>query len=428
MTEKNNFNKFRNLLIALLIITILLTVGFLYSIIEEFKILGSSPVNWTKTGQVGDFFGGVIGTLVASMGFILIYMSFQSQNETQKDQRKEFLKSEIENRFLELIKLHKENLASIIYENKNDNKHGLLKDRKAVQFVVEQIEACFREIDIFFKDSESEIQDIYHSGYLSKLRKIKSVRANIDLRQLAHIDIAYSIVFYGTSTKDLPALESLLNNHYKNEFISPLLKYIRLKSVDKEPKMHWENIQGKFSIEEIIKAFDHFNEKGRAISNAEISIGRYAALNSLLKLGSFNKFYGGHQYKLGHYFRHLFQVVKYINTQTSLSYREKYDYIKIMRAQLSTIEQYLIFYNSLSFMGRAWEINHIQISNNDINFNKQLFTKYNFIKNVANLEPISPINIKAYYPDINYEFEEKLKERKAINSRYIKTENIEILR
>ncbi len=30
------------------------------------------------------------------------------------------------------------------------------------------------------------------------------------------------------------------------------------------------------------------------------------------KKTSFNKFFGGHQYHLGHYFRHLFQTVNYI--------------------------------------------------------------------------------------------------------------------
>ena len=67
------------------------------------------------------------------------------------------------------------------------------------------------------------------------------------------------------------------------------------------------------------------------------------------------KLFEGHQSRLGHYFRHLYQTVKFVDEQASilLSYKEKYSYIKVLRAQLSTQEQAFLFYNSLSDMGKA---------------------------------------------------------------------------
>src|SRR5690606_14384085 len=107
----------------------------------------------------------------------------------------------------------------------------------------------------------------------------------------------------------------------------------------------------------------------------------------LENIDKLNKYYGGHQYKLGHYFRHLFQTVKYIDEKTILNYDEKYDYMKTLRAQLSTIEQYIVFFNSLSFMGRAWEFDNIVDDTSNKHRDKWLITKYNFLKNIPDLYP-----------------------------------------
>ena len=35
------------------------------------------------------------------------------------------------------------------------------------------------------------------------------------------------------------------------------------------------------------------------------------------------KFYGGHQHRLGHYFRHLFQTYKFLSVQTNIDENDK---------------------------------------------------------------------------------------------------------
>jgi hypothetical protein len=106
----------------------------------------------------------------------------------------------------------------------------------------------------------------------------------------------------------------------------------------------------------------------------------------------------GHQSRLGHYFRHFFQTVKFIDEQPpeTLSFSDKYFYIKTLRAQMTTHEQAIFFYNSLTVMGLPWELD---ITDD----NKKLITKYNLIKNLpkgftGQLEP------NLYYPYLQFEY------------------------
>lgn len=107
--------------------------------------------------------------------------------------------------------------------------------------------------------------------------------------------------------------------------------------------------------------------------------------------------YTGHQDRLGNYYRHLYQSVTFIDKAQFLSEKEKYAYVKLLRAQLSTLEQVLFLFNSLSAVGMAWR----QISSNS---SDSLVIHYKLIKN---LSPGITFNIdpKTYYA-MQYEFEE----------------------
>lgn len=125
--------------------------------------------------------------------------------------------------------------------------------------------------------------------------------------------------------------------------------------------------------------------------------------------------YDGYQSILAHYYRHLYQVVTYINEQDILNYNEKYHYIKTLRAQLNVFELILLFYNTLSPYGKTWELNlcdknilgnvdeYITKMGNSIN--NQLITKYQFFRNATMplLSGEMKIRISDFYPMINYE-------------------------
>lgn len=125
------------------------------------------------------------------------------------------------------------------------------------------------------------------------------------------------------------------------------------------------------------------------------------------------KLFEGHQSRLGHYFRHLYQVVKFVDEQPTklLTYKEKYSYVKILRAQLSTQEQAFLFYNSLSDLGKAWE------KGDNLDENRKLITKYNLIKNIPT-GYTSGFEVGKYYPDIRYEGYELTDKRKELEKTY----------
>lgn len=102
--------------------------------------------------------------------------------------------------------------------------------------------------------------------------------------------------------------------------------------------------------------------------------------------------FGGHQLRLGHYYRHMFQSVKFVDSNRDLNLREKQGYVKMLRAQLSTTEQAIFFYNSISRLGRKWRSNGY-------------VERYELIKNLPPhfVEPLDP---KEYYANIKFEYEE----------------------
>ena len=75
----------------------------------------------------------------------------------------------------------------------------------------------------------------------------------------------------------------------------------------------------------------------------------------------------------------------------------------MLRAQLSTYEQALLFMNSISSIGMKWEYLP-EPTDNQKNCSK-LITKYNLIKNLSG-NHIFGIHYKNYYPDGSYETDE----------------------
>lgn len=60
----------------------------------------------------------------------------------------------------------------------------------------------------------------------------------------------------------------------------------------------------------------------------------------------------GHQSRLGHYYRHLYQMIRFVHEQKIDV--NKYEYVRTIRAQLSTHEQALLLVNSLTPIGQDW--------------------------------------------------------------------------
>lgn len=65
---------------------------------------------------------------------------------------------------------------------------------------------------------------------------------------------------------------------------------------------------------------------------------------------AFSVFYKNDQSFVGHYFRHIYQIVRFIN-EFDMPESDKARYIRFLRAQFSSYELVLLFYNSMSDKG-----------------------------------------------------------------------------
>jgi len=110
----------------------------------------------------------------------------------------------------------------------------------------------------------------------------------------------------------------------------------------------------------------------------------------------------GHSEKLSQYFRHLFLTVKFVANQDEdfISYEEKREYLRMLRAQLTNYEQVLMFYNWLSNFGKEWE-----------NDNNNFFTDYRMIHNVFRAFLIQNSYVQTKYEDLKTTDYRKIKNK-----------------
>ncbi|GHT39587.1 hypothetical protein AGMMS49965_06040 [Bacteroidia bacterium] len=115
----------------------------------------------------------------------------------------------------------------------------------------------------------------------------------------------------------------------------------------------------EYFVEEINKEYDEWKKMNKKSEKKDIFLSVYSS--QWKKAG----------YSFGHYFRHLFLIVKFVVSKDFLTYEERRNYLRILRASLSTYEQVFLYYNWLSGYGRKWEDD-----------NNHYFTDYRMIHNV----------------------------------------------
>ena len=101
----------------------------------------------------------------------------------------------------------------------------------------------------------------------------------------------------------------------------------------------------------------------------------------------------GHQSRLGHYYRHLYQAVRYVDQQTIGI--DKYQYVKTIRAQLSNHEQALLLLNSLTPIGHNW-------------WSQGFMEKYRMVQNIPRdfFDPTTELDVSSLFQRGYFEWEE----------------------
>ncbi|MFT6502847.1 MAG: hypothetical protein ACJASQ_002978 [Crocinitomicaceae bacterium] len=257
-------------------------------------------------------------------------------------------RSQFENKFFMQIQMHRDNISQIEKEHikggKNYTPHYFFK----------QILDEFWAMDSVIEGTlEGKPMDEVLLAYKIEEELLIAKDLNIHLKELTRYNISYLIVFFGLD-RDEKTLRSILRATYQEEFIDLIIKVVK-----------------------------------RMQKNAKIQ--------NLLELS-------GYQGVLGHYFRHLFQTVTFAHNSKILLKEEKKDYIKTLRAQLSTFEQGVLLINSISTIGRKWELTCEKEED-------KLITTYGMIKNIP-AEFVEGVDAKKLYPNVIYEGENSTKNDK----------------
>ena len=277
------------------------------------EVLSSTKDAFSTSGSLGDTINGIFAPLIGGFAVITTFLAFIVQYDANQQIRKDTKIERFENKFYEMLRLHKENVNEI--EIKDDN-----KGRKAFIYLFKELRSIYGTYKMhsdrtFYKLSNKNLLPlIYSESY----------------RQEVLLKIAYQHMFYGV---DVDREESNypfagVGKEYEND-LSKELPHIKSKG-------------GK----------DRFYVK---IPQENVS---YVYTNNEKQYHRYYKSepqpYGGHAGYLGHYYRHIFQMVKFVAQNDFLSFEEKYDYIKMLRGQLSNHEQALIFYNAVWLDKDTW--------------------------------------------------------------------------
>lgn len=157
----------------------------------------------------------------------------------------------------------------------------------------------------------------------------------------------------------------------------------------------------------------NYNDKREIFGNAATLIhgiyvhpGGYKGLSGINKLITIyqTEVYSKHRAVFGHYFRNLFHIVKFVAETKELDLLEKeedtnvrYNYIKILRAQLSSYEILLLAYNGLTNYGGPFREN---------------INNYKLLKNMDfDGYVIEPELLIIYYPHLKETYEDYLKNK-----------------
>lgn len=382
--------------ITLLIISGAIFIFFFISTaVDGYHIFGANKIDFQVTGQVGDFIGGLLGTIINAAAFYFLYLTLNEQRLENSKQALTNQKESFERKFYELVSLHRANVIELKYRKNGE----LYEARSVFKILVEEFTECLHEVIRFTKMYPQMHDEEINPRYFEKLKKIKrenKLRASV--QELALINLAYTIFYYGVTEESETTYLHMFRGKYKHNYTNKLKHFLQLKSrkEDVQSFSKWRAFVSQ-DVQHMKEEFEAIYENRRNVRPNPDAAQTADNLSS-------EKYYTGHQEQLGHYFRHLFQSFKFISIQETLSDTEKYFYAKTLRAQLSTHEQLLIFFNSISSLGLKWEyIAETEKNFPDIPLEQfKLISKYDIIKNVPGTS-FYQVKYRHFYSTIEYE-------------------------
>lgn len=319
-----------------------------------------SILSFKDTGPIGDTIGGIMSPFIAILVGYLTFEAFRMQyiaNEMQKSAQEkqdaqisqEKLKSDRErfdNRFYIMLDTLRANSRNI---RLGDNFEG----KETFKMLVAELFATFyvvKKAYLSYRRNASANVSAYLGGLAGGKEDLLITR------------IAYGLFFYGdlyhVNANNEPEVEEIVNN--------------MMPSITKNGT--WEEHSYDFLL------------------NHEITQGNIPHFPwDMLK---------GYNDQLGHYFRHLYQMVKFLALADSkiVPETDKNEYARIIRAELSDYEQALLFYNAASDPSFSWN-NPINVEANNEYSQRGLLSRFRLIKNLPGNIMYRGIDPWSFYKD-----------------------------
>lgn len=305
MKNKDIFITRNEIKIAILLLTIGLLTILLFGLIKPFNDWSFIP-NSELFGQYGDFIGGFVGTIFSLVAILLLYKTLiaqqnaiNKQDEAISIQRSAFEIEIFETTFFNLLKTQQEltdGIKAYFYTLNND-------------FSIDTSTVLGRE---FFAYSKREIKRIWVA-----IEK-KNYLGTFDDREeyLLALNKEIDDLFDPSSSKYCNSdIAKIKQNKYR---FNEQLKYVN---------KHYDITQERWKETKLLPV----NEKIEAV---------------------YGLFFQRYHYAIGHYFRHLYHIIKFAKEFKPTIEQHKdinKKYVDFIQAQMSSFEMMLLFYNALAF-------------------------------------------------------------------------------
>lgn len=340
----------------------------------------SQPVKWginffdlSDSGDIGSAIGGTTGPFIAFFASIITFYAFWVQFQSNKAQTLQFKKSDdldkinrFETKFYELLRIHRENVGEI---SKSYNKRVVTQGRNTFSSFFNEYKFCYFA--------------------LNRLNE----NHNKVLTEDEILNVSFLAFYYGVGKNTISLLNNILPKEKQSisDKLNRKLLYYRL---------NWQEWMDEIEKIEACISKGEDSEIKFPPQSRKNKIWVKDSNDSKIEYESRYKPFGGHLSRLGHYYRHLYQMIKLIDDFDNESIENaelrinKKSFAKLIRAQLSNDEQLLLFYNSQSIIGKGW------LRNNYIK-------NYNLIKNI----PIPLANFGKSPIEVFGRFDEKGEKR-----------------
>lgn len=155
--------------VLITIIGAIIVFWFLYRLLKvDGHYNPNHKINLPDAGQVGDFIGGVVGTLFSLTGIILLYETLALQRKELESSRQVLEKQQFETTFFNLINLYQETLLQVEYETPSLIVGGskIKKAKEYFEYQKNTLSENHSTVNSVIKDHKNAIEE-YTSFYIA---------------------------------------------------------------------------------------------------------------------------------------------------------------------------------------------------------------------------------------------------------------------